>query len=46
MLMSKEAVAVQGKSETLNINVHYVYHGLDRCGLIDINFTCNSNLLA
>lgn len=30
---------MQGKSDAIDIKVHYVYHGSDRCGLVDINFT-------
>ena len=36
MSHSKE---LPGKSDAIDIKVHYVYHGAERCGLVDINFT-------
>ena len=36
MSNSKE---LPGKSDAIDIKAHYVYHGIDRCGLVDINFS-------
>lgn len=39
MSLSKETLALPSKTDAIDIKVHYVYHGIDRCGLVDINFT-------
>ena len=37
--MMSNSKELPGKSDAIDIKCHYVYHGIDRCGLVDINFT-------